>query len=451
MKNLWKTISNFFKTIWYIIDKKIVVPITKVILKLTSRFDKQGKLIENWLAKTNTLLFISLILAIAIFIIIDQKIIVFSSSSAEVLRRQTVKAIYNEEAYVIEGLPETVDITLIGSKADLYIAKQSPTSDVEIDLSSYKEGTYKVNINYNNVSSSIDYNVNPSVATVIVYKKMSQTRTLTYDILNQDKLQDTLVISNVKINTNEVVIKGAEYQLNKVASVKALVDVNNLVKQEIGTYTLRDVVLRAYDEKGNVIDVEIVPKSIDVEVTISSPSKEVPIRVIPKGEVSFGQAISSITPSTNRVTIYGTEEALANIEYLPVEIDVNNLKNDYEYRTELVRPTGIKSMSVNNITINVTLGTVTEKDIENVNIGVRNLKDGYSAQGSSMNDTSVTVNVKGVESVLKEIDANDVVAYIDLSGYGEGTHEVEVQVEGNDPKVQYLSKTRKISITIRKN
>ena len=32
---------------------------------------------------------------------------------------------YNKEAYIIEGLPETADVTLIGRTVDLYLAKQS--------------------------------------------------------------------------------------------------------------------------------------------------------------------------------------------------------------------------------------------------------------------------------------------------------------------------------------
>ena len=35
-----------------------------------------------------------------------------------------------EEAYVIEGLPTTADITLIGSKSQLYIARQYSSLDI---------------------------------------------------------------------------------------------------------------------------------------------------------------------------------------------------------------------------------------------------------------------------------------------------------------------------------
>ena len=151
-----KIVKKFLKKIWNFIDKKIVVPVTKFVIKLTGGFDKSGRKMETWLSKANTLLFISLFLSIIIFIIIDQKIIVFNESSAEVLKSQPVNVLYNEEAYVVEGLPETVDITLIGSKTDLYIAKQSLSHEVRVDLTGLKPGQHKINLKYSQSNGSID-------------------------------------------------------------------------------------------------------------------------------------------------------------------------------------------------------------------------------------------------------------------------------------------------------
>ena len=330
-----KAIKNFFKSIIGFIDKHIIVPITKLVISITKFFERSSKKIENWLSKPKTLLFLSMIIAIVIFIVVDQKKLLFSESSAEVLQKIPVRVNYNEEAYVVEGIPETVDITLIGRKADLYFAKQSPSQEVSIDLTGLKPGTHKVNIKYNQALASIDYSVNPSSATVVIYQKMSETKTLTYDILNQDKLDSKLVISNVNIGTNSAVIKGAEYQLAKVASVKVLIDVNNFVKQEQGQITLKDVPLKAYDENGNAVDVEIVPGKIDVTIDIESPSKELPIKVIPKGEVTFGYAISSINISETKVTVYGDKESLASLTYIPVEVNVQDLKASQQYKLEI--------------------------------------------------------------------------------------------------------------------
>ena len=443
-------ISKFLKSVFSIIDKLVVVPVTKLILSFTRKFDGSGKGFEKFLSKSNNLLFISLALAVITFIVIDQKIIYYSESSAEVLTNQPVKAVYNEEAYVIEGLPETVDITLIGNKANLYIAKQSRTNDVTVDLTELKAGTHKVEFKYNQGVTSVDYKVNPSYATVIIYNKVSLATTMSVDVLNKDKLNSKLIIDNIGVDDDSVVIKGAEKQIKKVASVKALVDVNNLSSQDIGKNVLKDVPLKAYDQDGNVVDVELVPSKVDVNVVISSPSKELPIKIIPVGNVAFGKAISSIKTSESKVTVYGLSDSLDGLNYIPVEVDVNNLSENTQYKLEIPKPVGVKSMSVNNITVDISLDSVSDKDISNVGIETKNLASDLKASAVSSSDSAIDVNIKGVSSVINSITADNITAYVDLSGYGEGEHEVEVTVEGSDVRVQYIAKTKKVKIRITK-
>lgn len=451
MKKLMEVLNNFVSKLWRFIDRRVIIPITKLILKVTGNFDQSGKKFENWLSRPTTLLFISLFLAIMIFVVVDQKILIFSESSAEILSKQPITAKYNEEAYVIEGLPETVDITLIGAKTDLFIAKQSPSYDVNVDLTGLKPGTHKVNIKYNQVAStSLEYKVNPSSATINIYPKISRTKILSLDLLNKDSLDSKLVVKEMKVLNDKVIVKGAEHQLNKVATVKALVDVKNIIKQEAGTTTLKDVPLKAYDSQGNIIDLEIVPSKVDVDLTITSPMKELPIKIIPVGNVAFGKAISTIDSSETTITVYGDENVISDLRYIPVEIDVNELKENRQYKLGIQKPVGVTSMSVNNITVNVKLDDASDKDINNVKIEYRNLGDNYTVQGLSESDIKVSVNIKGVKSVLDSVRSEDITAYLDLKGYSEGTYEIEVNVEGTDARVQYTVKTKKVKVKIEK-
>lgn len=445
--------KNIFKRFISFIDKKIVVPITRPIVKIARALDNAEKAMENSLSKQNTILFVSLFIAIITFIIIDQKIIVFTNQTAEVLKDQQVEATYNEEAYVVEGLPKTVDITLMGNRSDLFIAKQSTSSKVAVDLTNLKQGTHKVNIEYSQPLTSIEYSVNPSIATVTIYPKISETKTLTTDLLNQDNLDSKLVVTEVTPEVDEVVIKGtdnvdAKNSLTKVTTVKALVDLDNLTTKEAGTTTIKNVPLKAYDKKGKPLDVEIVPSKINVDLEIDSPSKTVPIKVIPKGNIGFGKAISDIDMSENNITIYGNKDSLDSIEYVPLEVDVSGLKENKDYKLNISKPKGVRTMSTNNVTIKFTLGESTDKDIENVNIDVKNLNDDYSVQGVSASDIKVTVNAKGVSSVLKNVTADDITAYIDLKDYEPGEYEVPVKVEGTESRVQYTSKTKKVKIKV---
>ena len=443
---------GFFGRIVRFIDRKIVVPTTRFLVKFGKLFSNSNKTLENFLSKSNTLLFVSLILAVLIFIFIDQKMTLFTSTSAEVLKDREVNAIYNEEAYVVEGLPDKVDITLMGTRSDLFIAKQS-SAKVTVDLSGLKPGTHKVNVEYASPTDSIDYSVNPSAANVTIYPKVSASKTVTTDILNQDSLDSKLVIENVTSSSDKVVVKGTDDEnavnsLKKVAAVKALVDVSGLTIEDTGVVTIKKIPLKAYDKDGNILNVEIVPSKISVDVEVASPSKVVPIRVVPKGNISLGKAISSIQMSASNVVVYGSQSVLDTLQYVSAPVDVNGLKEDKEFKLELIKPKGIKSMSLSNITAGLTLGSSTDRDIDNINIDVRNLGDKYSVQGLTENDIKVSVSVKGVDSVLKSLTSEDIKAYIDLKGYKPGEYEVPVKVEGADTRVEYLSKTKKVKIRV---
>ena len=65
---------------------------------------------------------------------------------------------------------------------------------------------------------------------------------------------------------------------------------------------------------------------------------------------------------------------------------------------------------------------------------MENLDSRYVALAASEADTKVDVLVRGVSTVIDEIDATDIKAYVDLTGYGVGTHNVPVKVTGSELK-----------------
>ena len=440
----------FIRAIIRLIDKKIVTPITKFILMLSDKLSRRTDRFERWLVKKNTLVFISLIIAIAAFFMIDSKTTSLIDSYAEVLYNQKVEAIYNTETYVVEGLPETVDVTLIGRKIDMYLAKQSSTGTVTVDISNLKEGTHRVTLNYESGINSIDYKLDPGAVNINIYPKVSTTKIATIDTINKEGLNTKLSVSQVSIDKTEIIIKGAEHTINQVANVRALVDISKLVDPEVGVATLENVPIIAYDNDGKVVDVEMVPSKVKATINIDSPHKEVPIKVIPKGEVQFGKAISSITSSETKVVVYGEESSLAKIEYLPVEVDVTNLSENKTFTVSLQTPTGLRELSIKNLKITVSLGEEETKEINNVMIETTNLDSNYKAAAIGAASIKTTVIVKGTKEVLNSIDESKIKAIVDLTGYTEGDHEVTIKVTGDDVKATYTPKTTKIKIRISK-
>ncbi len=446
--NLFKKIILF---IYNIIDKLIVVPISRIIYRISELLKNNSGRFEKILNRPNIMIYISLFLAIIMFVLIDSKAVSLVTEEAEILSDQPVKIIYNEEAYVVEGVPETVDITLIGRKSDLYLAKQLGEHEVVLDLSGYSTGQYKVKLKYNHSIGTVNYKLDPGTVTVKISEKISAVKTLSYDLLNQDKLDSKLSIKDVELDKTEVIVKGSSDALEKVASVKALIDLEAANLTEKGTFTAESILLVAYDNLGIKIDnVEIVPTKVSVKIEVESNFIELPVRVVTQGTLTVGHAIAKLSSSVTKVRVYGDSGVLDELKYIEAPIDISGLSTDKTYSVTLKKPSGVRHMSETTTTVEVSLGTETIREFENIQVESINVGSNYTAGAASLADGAVTIIAKGTKSILDAInlDVTSIKAQVDLSGYGPGTHDIEVKVTIDDPRVTLVSKASTVKVRI---
>ena len=441
---LFKLIASFF-------DKILITPISKLLYKLGKLLNRVSKFISNMSGNKSFLLVVSLVLAFTVFIMIDRESDITVDQYAEVLYDQPVTAVYNEELYVIEGLPDTVDITLVGQKRHIFLAKQSPSQGVTVDLTGLKPGEHKVKLKYSQKLRSLDYKLDPSEVNIKINKKESTTKSLTYDILHNDNLDSKLFISKITLDRNEVIVKGSKKNIDKVASVKALVDVDELNAKKAGEFTLKDVPLVAYDNNGKIIDVEIVPNTITCKVVVTSPSKDVAIKVIPTGTVALGKSIKSIDTNISKVTVYGKESVVDQLDQIEVKVDVDGLSKNKTFNVTIDKPDGITDISETQVSVTVTLDPSTTKTIKNVNIVTENLPDGFTASAQDASNSTVDVLVTGSRESLKSLTSDNIKAFVDLSNVKVGTNKVNVQVTGDDVTLKYeVVSNKTVSIVVAK-
>ncbi len=449
-KKILRGIYKFFNGIYKFFDRLIITPIARFMMMIMKFLNANSKPLERLLNNKMFLIVISLVLSLAAFFWVDKLADTMMNNSADVIYGKDVSVLYNEEAYVVEGLPKSVDITLIGRRADLYLANQYQSDEVVVDLRGLKPGTHRVPLKYKSSVTSIDYKIDPSYASVTIYEKVSESRKVTKEILYEDKLDSRYSITNTSFSRDEVYIKGAEYKLKEVAMVKALLDVTNIVNPSVGTTTLKDIPLVAYDKNGNKMNVEIVPKTVDATVEIASPSKEVPIRVVPSGNTLFGKSIDTITVSQTNVKLFGDLDVISKIDYLPVSINVNGISKTTEYNVNLSLPSGVNEASTKSVVVKVTLGDTKTKTIDDVSIATKNLGSGFVAKASGKENSKVSVVLKGTNANIKSVTTDAISAYVDLKGLGVGTHEVAVKVDGDDLKLSYTPTVKTVKIIITK-
>ena len=441
---------KLIKKIYKAFDKGIIVPITKLFVGLGRKIKKINKPLEILSKSKSATIIISLLIAGLFCYYIQERSNTLLETNAKVLYGQPVTAIYNEEEYVVEGLPETVDITMIGTKANLYLANQLPSQVVSVDLRDLGVGFHQVDLKYKQAITSVQYKLDPSTVRVNISPKQSMTTSITEEILNLDHLNSEFSISSVSLSANEVIVKSTEERLSNVAVVKALIDVDELTDPQVGENKLKKVPVVAYDKDGKQLDVEVVPNEITAVVNIESPSKVVPVVIVPKGieKITFGKAIESIDSNIDNITIYGSQEVLDKVSNIEVEIDVTDLDKNKKFTKTIKKPKDIRKLSENTVTVEIKLGSEASTEVSNVKLSYKNLGSDYVVQAANDSINELPVILKGVKSVIDEIQANDIEAYVDLKGLEEGEHEVDIQVTGKDKKVIYTPKITTAKIVI---
>jgi len=449
MSKIFKPFIIFFRAIYRAIDKVIVTPISRLIYKINEIFrDNSGK-IEKILNRPNVLIYVSLICAVGVFLLVDSQVITLTETDAKIIKDQSVEINYNEEAYVLEGIPENVDITLIGSKSAIYLATQLGEHKVTLDLSNYGVGTYKVDLRYNHSGEAVDYKLDPSTVTIKISEKVSEVKPLSYDLLNEDKLDSKLSISNIKLDNSEIIVKSSQEILDKVAVVKALVDASQIDTKDSGKFTIESATLVAYDELGNKLDnIEMVPSKVSAEVTVDSYHATKPVNIITTGEMKSGKAIASISSSVSEVEVYGEKSVVDAIDAIEASLDISTIDSEKSISVNLIKPNGVRYLSQSNTNVKISIGDQVQRKIEGLKVRQEGLGEGLSA-GASSKDQTIDVIVKGVDSVVnKDISDTDIYAYVDLTWLKAGTHTVKVMARISDQRVTVQVVQTEITVKI---
>lgn len=448
-------IKRFFQGIYKGFDKLIIVPISRLVYNIQNGLKKNGGMLDKVLNRPTFLIYLSLALSVVLFLLIDSKVVTLVENNAEVITNVPVNLKYNEKAYVIEGVPSTVDITITGRKSDIYLSKQLGEYEVTLDLTDYtaSDSAYKVYFTYSKNIDNLSYKLDPSYVSVMVKNKVSSVSSVTYELINQDKLDSKLSVKSVTLSKSEVVVKGSESALNKIAWIKALVDLDNSDLTEAGSYDLDNVLLVAYDNQGRILNnIEIVPTTLSATVVLDSYSSSIPIEIKTTGELVSGKAIASIQINNKpdyAVTVYGDEASISNIKSIPVTINVDGYGKDNAktYTVSLTKPSGVRYMSTSTVNVALTFGNESQKEINVTNISTKNLGSSLKANLIS-NENGINVICKGVQSVIDKITEEDIKAYVDLTGLGVDEHDVAVKIDNDNPLVTYVfDGSVKVSIT----
>ncbi|MCY9671072.1 YbbR-like domain-containing protein [Bacillus pumilus] len=355
-----------------------------------------------------------------------------------------VKAYYDDEKYVVTGVPQTVNVTIKGSTSAVKTARQTKNFEIYADMQNLSTGTHKVELKARDVSKGLTLSINPSVTTVTIQEKTTAEFPVETEFYNQNKIKDGYSPEQPIVNPKKVTVTGSKDVIDKISVIKAFVNLED-VDQQIE----KEAKLTVYDSSGNELPVELSPSVVNITVPISSPSKKVPFKIERTGSLPDGISISSIETSPSEVTVYGSQKVLDSLDFIDgVKLDLSKIKDDTEIDADIPLPDGVKKVSPETVKIKVKVATAQEKKIDNVPISVVGLSKDLTSDFVSPSSGRLTLTAKGSKSAIDRLKASDVEAYINVGDLNEGTHEVTVQVNGPQNVTWTLSRSKvKVKLT----
>ena len=399
-------------------------------------FRWMSSIIDKFLFNARFGKYTSLLLAIVLYIAVNsdtQSASFLANSSGLELENIPVQVIVNTDAYEVSGLPETVSAMVIGDASDVQLVKSQTSYKVTADLSGLTEGTHQVKLTPVDFSNRLSISLNPSNVVVTIRKKTTERFKLTYEYVNTNKMDQIYALDeNPTLSTTEVLIKASQETIDQIAYVKALIDATG-VKQDFET-TAQIV---AYNQQGEMVDVDIFPETVTASVKVTTPMKEVPIKVNPIGELPNGMAIDSIELDHSTVQVYAPNSVLATIDEIVIELDATKITKNSNWTYTLTMPSGVNSLSVTKVNIDVKIAEATSRTIDGVYTRYRNNTAGYRLDFDER-DTMLSVVVKGTEKNIKNLTADDIQLYVDLQNVTLGNNqELTIYIEGTSDLVSY--------------
>lgn len=344
--------------------------------------------------------------------------------------------IMNEEAItgqdmvyeIVQG--KTVDIKVEGRRSvveKLTVDDFAATADLsELSI------TNSVQINVDAANAAIRKEINISVVDSMMKVEIEERgeQKLPISVVTVGDTQEGYAVVSAAATPNMVTITGAASKVKDIKTVRVEIDVEGL---NTSISTRGELIL--LDADGEVIDTDKITTNIStvgVQVTIQK-TKEVPIQILPAGNVAEGYSIAGdieFQPTT--VLIAGDEGRLRSIHEIVIDdIDVTDKNSDFETTVDITNylPEDVViADTTQEVAIKINIEKLVEKTmtIRLTDIEFEGQQDGFEYEIDD-DEKLFTITVTGLKRDLDTLTVQMLKPSIDVSSFtGEGTYQASV-------------------------
>ncbi|MCR6098210.1 YbbR-like domain-containing protein [Salipaludibacillus agaradhaerens] len=384
---------------------------------------------RNWFIKLS-----SLVIAIMLFLMVNMDGtpnqpggIPGITDGSRVMEEVALTVYYDEENYVLTEAPETVQVTLRGPQNILTLAQVTqPQQEVYVDLTDKEQGVYYERVQHSGFPSDLTLSIVPMTVRVTIQEKQTVSFPVEVELINEGQMEEGYVVGTPEVTPSTVDITAAQGMIEQIVSAKAVIDLSSR-----DSSFEESVAVIFYDENGNDLELNADPPAVEVSVPVTSPNKEVPVRLGREGQLPDGMAIDTVRLNPENVTIYGPVEVINDITFVDLpNIDLSEISGDDTFELEVPLPDGVESVSPETVTVDIEVTEEEEREFSDFSIDVEGLEDNQSIEITSPDDGQFDLIVNGSSTLLGRLERSELQALLDVEGLEAGEHEANIEISG---------------------
>lgn len=382
---------------------------------------------DKWLNNNNVVRIIALILGVLLWVVVEFDANQPTGSSGAQLQTHLISSvsitpIYDESVWHISSIqPETVSLQLRGRDAALRRVNNPNQYEVRVDLRNAVAGEQQVPIEVIGLPSGVEASVLPSSVWVTLEEVERKEVPVVVNVTGTPA--EGYRAGSPIVRPGRVVVTAPSSTIEFIDNVQAQFNVDGASDSII-----RQVTLRAYDSNNQLIEANIQPQVVEVEVPITLPFVQIPLQVRLIGNASAGFAIADWSRSTDLVQVYGQPQDLEQLEFYDgLEWNISQLTEDATITLDIPLRSPFVRVEPAQVQISVRVVQADRKLIPAVPLQVEGINNDLQLIWESPPQGSLSVTLEGATERLDALDVDTIRATVDVSGLGEGQHAVEIQ------------------------
>lgn len=306
---------------------------------------------------------------------------------------------------------QTVDIKITADSAT-WKKLSADSFSAYVDMSSYSEGTYNLNVNVVCSVSGVQI-VEKTPDKIYVNLEKVITKLVSVNKKIEGNAAEGKVAGKIVFDPVSVEAKGPASMIENLTEAMSTIKLNG----ESDDFT-KTVSVYALDEQSNQMDeIQFYPSEVKASVSIVKASNVKTIGIKPKieGTPKSGYFVSSITVTPSVVDVTGDKSLMNNLTYIETTVvNISDAENDIEKDISLYVPSGIvlQPGSPNKVHLKIVISSNTITQDFKAKITALNLNN----LSASYDPPEITVKLSGAPAVISTLGNDNVLLNLDFSG-----------------------------------